>query len=134
MPRDRIYWKNVLALAIPLLVFYPRSSQLYISSRSRGSLVIPPFFRAGCELLSNGKLYGQRTHIYAPKRDGSWQQINFHHHHGSCCSLLLSVLLGLHGLHGLLWPESAPAVLSLLMPLLLLAGSVSVCQAGCDVE
>lgn len=44
MPRDRIYWKNVLALAIPLLVFYPRSSQLYISSRSRGSLVIPPFF------------------------------------------------------------------------------------------
>jgi len=131
MPRDRIYWKNVLALAIPLLVFYPRSSHLYISSRSRGSLVFPPFFFGlGANSFRMGNFMAN-AHIYAPKRDGSWQQINFHHHHGSCCSLLLSVLLGLHGL---LWPESAPAVLSLLMPLLLLAGSVSVCQAGCDVE
>jgi len=33
------------------------------------------FFWLGAN--SNGKLYGPRTHIYAPKRDGSWQQINF---------------------------------------------------------
>jgi len=63
------------ALEIPCLRFHLRSWQIYIILPSCLLGDSPLFFWLGAN--SNGKLYGPRTHIYAPKRDGSWQQINF---------------------------------------------------------
>lgn len=40
---------------------------------SRADLVIPPFFLAGCELLSNGKFYGPRTFTNTHTRSKTWR-------------------------------------------------------------
>lgn len=55
------------------------------------------------------------THLYMlvhirPKRDGSWQQINFtplHHQRGSCCSLIFSLFITTlpQGSCLVLWPS-----------------------------